>query len=122
MSKVYEFASVCPYNHTGCDTKLSLREISNIFARSENYDELLHYWDEWHKNSGGRMREQYERYVNLTIKAATANGMSNASLWWYQEYEDDNFIDKIDEIWEQLKPLYNELHTYVKFKLFEIYG
>jgi peptidyl-dipeptidase A len=38
------------------------------------------------------------------------------------EYEDDTFESQIDGVIEQLKPLYEQLHAYVRFKLQEKYG
>nr|CAH7745202.1 unnamed protein product [Callosobruchus chinensis] len=37
-------------------------------------------------------------------------------------YEDPHFKDKIQNIYEQLKPLYLQLHAYVRFKLRQKYG
>lgn len=41
---------------------------------------------------------------------------------WRESYEDENFIANINRMWDEVKPLYKELHTYVKRKLLKIYG
>lgn len=41
---------------------------------------------------------------------------------WLQAYEDDDFVSKVDNAWDEIVPLYNELHTYVRRKLKELYG
>lgn len=41
---------------------------------------------------------------------------------WRSRYEDDKLIEKVDKLWEQVEPLYDELHTYVRYKLLKIYG
>ena len=40
---------------------------------------------------------------------------------WRSRYEDDELVDKVDSLWNDVKPLYDELHTYVRYKLLEIY-
>lgn len=37
-------------------------------------------------------------------------------------YESPNFQQDIDEVWEMIRPLYEELHAYVRRKLRELYG
>lgn len=41
---------------------------------------------------------------------------------WKSRYETENFVENLDELWEQVSPLYDELHTYVINKLKEKYG
>lgn len=45
----------------------------------------------------------------------------NAAEWWQSSYEDLDF-NTIDAMWNQVKPLYTELHTYVRRRLVGIYG
>jgi peptidyl-dipeptidase A len=42
--------------------------------------------------------------------------------YWRDSYEDENFIENVDEMWKQVKPLYNELHTFVRRKLQKMYS
>lgn len=37
-------------------------------------------------------------------------------------YESPNFQQDIDEVWEMIRPLYEELHAYVRRKLRDLYG
>lgn len=41
---------------------------------------------------------------------------------WRNRFESPNFIDDLDRLWEEVEPLYNELHTYVRRKLRSKYG
>lgn len=41
---------------------------------------------------------------------------------WRSKYEDDKLIEKVDEIWNEVQPLYNELHKYVRYQLRDLYG
>lgn len=125
MSSVYGKATVCKYGQKvddKCD-KLTLDpEISDRFAHSRDFDELKYYWKEWRDNSGKKMRDDYKSYVQLMNQAARANNFTDAAEWYQARFEDNNFNQNIDNLWLQVKPLYDDLHTYTKYKLIEIYG
>jgi peptidyl-dipeptidase A len=40
---------------------------------------------------------------------------------WRSRYEDKQLVEKVDKLWDEVKPLYDELHTYVRNKLLKIY-
>lgn len=40
---------------------------------------------------------------------------------WRSRYEDANLITKVDELWNEVQPLYNELHKYVRYQLRDLY-
>lgn len=126
MLTIYNKATVCPYTNQQCNkTKEGLTldpHITDRFAQSRDFDELKYLWKEWHDNSGKLMRTNYTNYVNLINKVAIGNGFPDGSKWWQSHYEDEHFSENIDRIWSQIEPLYNELHTYMRYKLIEIYG
>lgn len=37
-------------------------------------------------------------------------------------YESPNLQQDIDEVWEMIRPLYEELHAYIRRKLRDLYG
>lgn len=37
--------------------------------------------------------------------------------FWRSAYEDANFVNDVEIIWEQMLPLYEQLHAYVRTKL-----
>lgn len=79
MSAIYSSAKICPYKKQNCtdDELLTLDpEIEDRLAKSEDYDELAYVWKSWRDNSGKLMRSDYKKYVDLSNKAAIANGMS----------------------------------------------
>ena len=41
---------------------------------------------------------------------------------WRDAYEDDNFREELEALLEQLRPLYQQLHTYVRRRLMDEYG
>lgn len=127
MTAIYNTATVCPFDQQDCaetaKNRLTLDpEITERFAKSRNFHELEYLWAKWHEQSGKLMRDDYEVYVNLMNKMAAGNNFSNAADYWKDDFEVDNFEEIIDNLWQTVKPLYDELHTYMRYKLISIYG
>lgn len=47
---------------------------------------------------------------------------TNNAEFWLKEYEQDDFEDEMGKIWNQLKPLYLQIHAYVRKRLWDKYG
>lgn len=127
MQAIYNSATVCPFDEQNCTetskNRLTLDpHITARFAESRNFDELKYLWLEWRKQSGKLMRSDYIDYVTLMNEVAEKNGYPDASAFWKAEFEEANFEELIDSLWLKLEPLYDELHTYMRFKLISIYG
>lgn len=99
-----------------------LLELTHILETSRNPDELKHVWLEWRNAVGPKCRNLYNEYVNLSNEAASLNNFSDTSEYWLYDYEDSNFKEQIQSLWEQLKPLYLQIHAYIRFKLRQKYG
>lgn len=125
MSTIYNTAVICPFTNPSCDLNgsgvLKLDpEIHDIMDASKDYNELQHTWEQWHEQAGRPMRDDYAKYIELMNEAAVANGHTDAASWWQSDYEDMDF-DAVDQIWSEVRPLYEELHTYVRNKLDKVY-
>lgn len=96
-------------------------ELSNIMAKSRNYSELLRAWWGWRNVSGRKMRKSYREFVALTNMGAKENGFEDRGEWWRSWYEVDDLPTKVENLWNDLKPLYLELHAYVRHKLTKTY-
>lgn len=46
----------------------------------------------------------------------------DSGAFWLREYESDTFKDDLEVLWETLKPLYQQMHAYVRAKLRTVYG
>lgn len=68
------------------------------------------------------MRDDYQRYVKLANEAAKLNGFANMGEMWIYPYESDTFREDLEHLWNQLRPLYQQLHAYIRRKLRERYG
>ncbi|XP_016909807.2 angiotensin-converting enzyme isoform X1 [Apis cerana] len=122
MLAVYNEATICAYNDPfRCGLRL-YPDISQIMAKSRNWDELQYVWTEWRRRSGMRIKDLYQQLVTLNNEAAKLNNFTDASEYWMFPYESPNLQQDIDEVWEMIRPLYEELHAYIRRKLRDLYG
>jgi peptidyl-dipeptidase A len=100
------------------DQCLQITDIERILATSRDPAELLDAWQGWHRISGG-MRDRYARFVTLANAGARGFGFSDVGVLWRSGYDmpADSFGVEIDRLWTQLKPLYLQLHAYVRARL-----
>ena len=91
--------------------------------QSRDYDELLEYWIGW-RSISPPMREKYERFAELSNEGAREFGHSDLGALWRSSYDmsADEFQAETGRLWEQVKPLYDELHCQVRAKLGAHYG
>src|SRR5207245_1601953 len=73
---------------------------------------------------GGATRDRYARFVTLANAGARGLGFADVGVMWRAGYDmpADVFVREIDRLWDQLKPLYLQLHAYVRARLVERYG
>jgi peptidyl-dipeptidase A len=109
-----------------CETKdkcLGIDAISNIMAHSRDPEEMTRLWVGWHA-IGPPMREKYVRFMELQNTGARELGYRDTGELWRAGYDmtPAEFSAEIERAWQQLKPLYDELHTYVRHRLIAQYG
>ncbi|CAG0893955.1 unnamed protein product [Darwinula stevensoni] len=128
MENIYATAKICPFEESGnpdCTPTLPLEPaLEEIMALSTNYDELAYVWEAWREVSGAKIRNQYVEYVSLLDQAAEINGFEDASAMWVAPYDSSSaseFQESIGSLWEEVRPLYLQLHAYVRNKLSELY-
>ena len=71
-----------------------------------------------------RCKKDYVRFVELSNKGAKELGFADTGAMWRSRYDmpPDDFAKELDRLWEQLRPLYLSLHTYVRARLHAKYG
>ncbi len=62
------------------------------------------------------------QYVELKNKLARVNGYADYGDELRQKYETPTFESDIRNLYDEMKPLYLELHAYIRRKLYETYG
>ena len=61
------------------------------------------------------MRKVYPEFLNLVTEAAKLNGYKDGTEFKVKRtYESDTFVQEIADTWSQLKPLYEQIHAYVR--------
>jgi peptidyl-dipeptidase A len=105
------------------DDCLDINAIERILAESRDPQALREAWVGWHKISPP-MRKDFMRYVELGNKGARELGFADMGGLWRSKYDmpPEAFAKELDRLWEQVRPLYVSLHSYVRWKLREKYG
>jgi peptidyl-dipeptidase A len=99
------------------------QELENLMEQSRDYDELLEYWIGW-RGISPPMRDKYMRYVELANEGANELGYDDLGEMWRAGFDmtSDEFQTETGRLWDQVKPLYEELHCAVRARLGEHYG
>ncbi|XP_050507218.1 angiotensin-converting enzyme-like [Diabrotica virgifera virgifera] len=122
MLVLYNTGSICAFNDPlHCGLRLQ-PDLSKIMAKSRNWDELQYVWTEWRRNSGQKMKDAYEQMVKVSNNAARANNFTDTADYWSFPFESPSLMLDMEDAWEEVKPLYELLLTYVRRKLREYYG
>ncbi|KAK3605969.1 hypothetical protein CHS0354_019648 [Potamilus streckersoni] len=119
MESIYGKGRVC-LSSAKC---LSLEpDVYDLLAHSRNYTTLSLVWKGWRDQTGKKMRENYKQYVKLSNQAVRELGYQDTGEYWRSSYESETFQTDIERLLQQLQPLYQNLHTYVRRELMAIYG
>lgn len=84
---------------------------------------LQEMWTSWHK-IGAPMKDDYARFVEISNAGAKELGYADTGAMWRSGYDmaPDEFAALLDRNWQEVKPLYDQLHCYVRARLNEKYG
>ncbi|XP_047038254.1 angiotensin-converting enzyme-like [Helicoverpa zea] len=104
-----------------CDMQLD-PEISRILAHSRIESELLYVWKSFREQTGPKLKNRFMRYVQLANQAAENTGYRDAGDQMRAAYEDPSFRASVEEMYNQIQPLYKQLFTYVRRRLVQRYG
>ncbi|KAJ1136665.1 hypothetical protein NDU88_003080 [Pleurodeles waltl] len=121
METIYSVAKVCRDGQTTNCLPLD-PDLTEILAKSRNYDELLFAWKGWRDASGKKIRSLFSKYVQLSNKAAVLNNYPDNGAYWRSLYETPTLEADLEQIYHQLQPLYLNLHAYVRRALYNKYG
>ncbi|MBN1207489.1 MAG: M2 family metallopeptidase [Myxococcaceae bacterium] len=123
LEGLYGKGKYCKKDKAGKEVCRDLGELSDVLATSRKYDELLDAWVGWHSISPP-MRPLYERFVAVGNEGAREIGFSNLGNLWKSAYDmsPEAFEQETQRLWQQVKPLYDDLHCYVRARLARKYG
>ena len=96
-------------------------EMGNLQRTPAEYAEM---WTSWHNNVGAPMKDDYVKMVGIANEGAKELGFADTGAMWRSGYDmpPEEFAKLTEKIWQDMKPLYMALHTYVRWKLNEKYG
>ncbi|NOT40123.1 MAG: M2 family metallopeptidase [Alphaproteobacteria bacterium] len=80
-------------------------------------------WKGW-QETARPIRKDYQRFVEIVNQGAKEMGFADAGEVWRGGYDmaPAEFSAETERLWGQVKPLYNELHCFVRAKLNAKYG
>ncbi len=120
LEGMYGAGKYCPGEGRDC---MGLRELTDIMAESRDYDILLDAWTGW-RSISPPMRRKYQRFAELANEGARELGFQDLGGLWKSAYDMSPvaFEQESLRLWEQVKPLYDELHCHVRAGLSKHYG
>ncbi|HSM34771.1 MAG TPA: M2 family metallopeptidase [Longimicrobiales bacterium] len=110
----------CPDDGSAC---LDLQELSRIIGENRDEAALRRAWVGW-RTISPPMRPEYQRFVELMNQGARELGFADAGALWRAGYDmdADAFAAEVNRLWDQVAPLYQGLHCYVRAGLGDAYG
>ncbi|HTC52255.1 MAG TPA: M2 family metallopeptidase [Steroidobacteraceae bacterium] len=114
--------STAKFNYQGKD--LSLDDMEDVLRSSRDPSEIRALWEGWRAVSSPSMKADYSRLIELANEGSRELGYADTGAYWRSWYDmpSDAFAAKVDKLWLQVKPLYDSLHCYVRYKLSQKYG
>ncbi|MCP4501922.1 MAG: M2 family metallopeptidase [Deltaproteobacteria bacterium] len=121
MESLYGAGKYCK-DEADKSTCKDLRQLSDVIATSADYDELLEAWKGW-RTIARPMKEDFKTFVNLGNEGAKEIGFSDMGDLWKSGYDmpPAEFEKVVEGLWQEVKPLYQDLHCYARRKLAKKY-
>ncbi len=119
LEAMYGAGAWCPDGST-C---YKLRELEALMGESRDFDRLREAWIGW-RTIAPPMRDKFARFVTLTNEGAAELGYANLGEMWRSGYDMTpvEFEQVTAGLYEQVRPLYEQLHCHVRHRLSEFYG
>jgi peptidyl-dipeptidase A len=95
-----------------------LGDLEDVLRSDRDYDHQLEAWQGWH-GVATPMRGKYTRFVELANQGARDMGYADAGEMWRSGYDmpSTQVAAETDRLWNQVKPLYEQLHCYARTRL-----
>jgi peptidyl-dipeptidase A len=104
--------------------ELNLEQLSDIMGSSRDPAKLKQAWEGWRTISQKGMAKDYSRMVEIGNQGAKELGYSDIADMWLANYDmpSKDMEKEVERLWSQVKPLYDDLHCYVRGRLNAKYG
>ena len=122
MEAAYGSGKHCP-DGSDTDSCRTLGDLEDVIDNSRDADALLDAWEGW-RTISPPMRADYQRFVELSNEGARDLGFPDTGAMWRSKYDmpPDDFATEVDRLWDQVKPLYDDLQCHVRAELSDHYG
>ena len=99
-------------------------DIEEAMGTNRNPAELKEMWLSWNDNVGKPMKADYTRMVEIANAGAKELGYADLGALWRSNYDmtPEAFAATTERMWNEVKPLYEQIHCYTRLKLNEKYG
>ncbi|MEX0644693.1 MAG: M2 family metallopeptidase [Parvularculaceae bacterium] len=105
-------------------------ETEILMRQLRNPAQLAEVWTKWHDvpmrrtEEGLTMKDDFARMVEIANEGAIELGFNDVGALWRSGYDmtPEEFAAEVDRLWGQVKPLYQELHCFVRAELNKKYG
>ncbi|XP_052805933.1 angiotensin-converting enzyme-like [Mya arenaria] len=99
-------------------------DLVQVLAKSRDPEVLLGAWWGWRDATGPKMKDQYAEMVRLLNVGATDNGFPDfATAWISSQFDGTSHLEaEAERLWLEIRPLYLELHAYVRHRLEATYS
>ena len=86
--------------------------------------ELKEMWLSWNDNVGTPMKADYAKMVAISNEGARELGFADTGALWRSNYDmtPEAFTATTEKLWNEVKPLYLQLHCYTRKQLNAKYG
>jgi peptidyl-dipeptidase A len=104
--------------------QLTGNEIEARMGTVRNPTHLAEMWRTWNDNVGSPMRPQYQRLTAIANEGARELGFPDTGAMWRSRYDmsPDEFAALTERLWQEVRPLYVELHCFTRAGLSRRYG
>jgi len=102
---------------------LDITAIEKLMSTNRDPEQLKDAWKGWHAIAPP-MRKRYARFIDLSNQGAREIGFKDTGALWRAGYDmtPEEFSADLERLWNEVRPLYLSLHTFVRAKLAEKYG
>ncbi len=103
--------------------KVRQNETELLMRQLRDPAKLAEVWTKWNDYAAG-MKNDYARMVEIANEGAQELGYKDVGALWRSGYDmsPEEFEAETDRLWSEVKPLYDQLHCYVRAELNEKYG
>ncbi len=100
-----------------------LGDLEDVMTTSRDPQKLLEAWKGW-RTISVPMRGRYQRFVELSNAGARDLGFKDTGALWRSKYDmsPEAFEKEMERLWNDVRPLYESLHCYVRARLQAKYG